>query len=344
MGSKKIQIAADGSSTWYTLPGNTGEFNFEAATVEDTIFGQDYASEFPDMGTWKVSANAIYKGFAGYQVVIKQTGDPITMTDEACTLVSGKTYQITAATKRLLDYATAVVVKVGGVDHTADVLNINYMSGKVTFASAYTVTGAVTVTGKYVPASQICAMNKFSLSQNADAVNNTDLCVAQANGGMNQFQMGLKKVSLELSGFYKSTSTFLTVIQARKPVILEINPDGGGATVARGFFLLSTDKESGKVGALEEEQVTAKLYVPDIQLLEAPFQWDISGSSTLNMAIRTLLTAWQTGTQVQVRYLENGVTGKQGNAIPTDVSLQGGMGSLNEFSVALTGSGGITII
>ena len=341
--AKKIQIAADGGSTWYTLPGNTGEFMAEAASVEDTVFGQDYKSEFPDMITWKVSANAIYKGFAGYQVVIKQTGDPVVMTTEAMTLVSGKTYRVTAATKCQFDYATPPTVYDNGVNHTADVQSINYLFGTVTFKSAYTVTGPVTVTGKYVPSSQICAMNKFSLSQNADSVDNTDLCVVQANGGMKQYQLGLKNVSLELSCFYKSTSTFLSVLEARKPIILEINPDGGGATVARGFFVLSSDKESGKVGALEDEAVTAKLYVPDIDLLEAPFQWVLT-NSTLNMAIVTLLNAWQSGSQVQVRYLENGVTGKQGNAVPTDVSLAGGMGALNEFTVALTGSGGITAI
>lgn len=342
--AKVIQIAPDAVNTWSTLPGNTGELNIDMSMIEDTVFGFSYKSEFPDMGNWTVNANAIYKGYAGYAVNIKQSGTSTAMTNEACTLVSGKTYQITATTKRIIDPLVAVVVKDGAVDHTADVLSIDYLAGTVTFKTAYTVTGAVTVTGNYLPTSQICAMNKYTLNMQAAAIDQTDLCIAQSNGGLMQYAMGLKTVGLNLSGFYKSTSTFRAALLARSPVIIDINPDGLGNSYCRGIFVAKSDKESGKVGELEAENVEFTLYVPDNALMASPFSWVHGGSSTLNTGVRTLLAAFAAGAQVQVKYLEDGVTGKQGNAIPVDLSLSGGKGSLNEFSVKLQGSGGLTVV
>lgn len=342
--AKKVRISPLAAATWVTLPGNTADFSIDADMLDDTIFGYDYKSEQPDIISWQVSANAIYKGFSGYQAVIKKTGAGVTMTDEAMELVSGKTYRITDTTKRLIDVTTTAVVKVGGVDQTANVLNIDYLFGKVTFLPAYTPGGAVTITGKYLPSSQICSMNKFTLSQQAESIDQTDLCVAQTNSGFRQYGVGLKSVSLELSGFYKTTNAFMDAVKNRSMVMIELNPDGGGQSVARGFFKPKNTKQSGKVGAQEEETVSYSLYLPDNSLLSVPFGWDHAGTSTLNTAIRTLLDAWQTSALVDVRYLEDGVAGKQGSAAPTDVSISGGLGALNEFSVQLQGSGGITVV
>lgn len=342
--AKKVRVAPATTTDWVTLPGNTADFDVSADMLEDTIFGQEYKSEFADILSWSLSANAIYKGYSGYQAIIKKTGAPVVMTDEPCALVSGKTYRVTDASKRLIDASASVVVEDNNVDHTADLENIDYLFGTVTFKSTYTVTGPVTITASYLPASQICAMNKYSLTQQADAVDETDLCIAQSNSGFRQYKVGLKSVSLELSGFYRTSSGFLTTIKNRSRVMIEINPDGSSKSLARGFFVAGSDKQSGKVGDLEEETINFSLYVPDTGLLKIPFGWSHDPTSTLNTGIRTLLNAWQTGEVVEVRYLEDGVTGKQGSAVPTNVSIAGGLGALNEFSVQLKGSGGITSI
>lgn len=340
--AKKVRVAPASTTSWVTLPGNTADFSADADMLDDTVFGHEFKSEQPDILMWQVSANAIYKGYSGYQAVIKKTGNPTVMTDEPMALVSGKTYRITDTTKRLIHVGTTVVVEDNNVDHTADVESIDFLFGTVTFKSTYAVTGSVTITGAFLPASQICAMNKYSLSQQAEAIDETDLCVAQTNSGFRQYKMGLKTLSLELNGFYKVTSAFLTTLKNRDKVMIEINPDGAGKSLARGFFVAKSDKQSGKVGALEEESVSFSLYVPDNDLLKYPFSWTHDATSTLNTGIRTLLDAWQTGALVEVRYLEDGTTGKQGSAVPTNVSLAGGLGALNEFSVQLRGSGGIT--
>lgn len=342
--AKKVRIAPATTTNWVTLPGNTADFSIDADMLDDTIFGHDYKSEQPDILSWQVSSNAIYKGFSGYQALIKKTGAATVMTDEPMALVSGLTYQITDTTKRLIDVATTVVVEDNNVNQTANVEKIDFLFGRVTFKSTYTPTGPITITGKYLPASQICAMNKFTLSQQAESIDETDLCVAQTNSGFRQYKVGLKSVSLELSGFYKATNAFLDAVKDRSLVMIELNPDGAGKSTARGFFKPKSDKQSGKVGALEEETMMYGLYIPDNDLLSAPFGWSHAVDSTLNGAIRTLLDAWQTSALVECRYLEDGTTGKQGSAAPTDVSLSGGLGALNEFSVQLQGSGGITTV
>lgn len=313
--------------------------------VDDTVFGQNFKSEFPDIAMWNVNANAIYKGYSGYAVVIKKTGTSTLMTAEPCSLVSGKTYQVTSATKRLFDQSAATMnVFDNGVNQNANVLSIDYQWGRVTFASGYTVTGPVTITTNYFPLSQICSMNKYSLTQSAEAVDNTDLCVAQANSGLRQYAIGLKTVGLELSGFYTTAAANRAALLARSRVVIEINPDGAGLSVARGWFTLKSAKQSGKVGALEDETLQYSLFVPDKTLQVSPFSWQHAAGTTLNTAIQTALNAWQNDAVVECRYLPDGVAGIQGSLIPTNVSLQGGLGQLNEFSFQGRGTGAITTV
>lgn len=340
--AKKVRVAPLTTSNWVTLPGNNADFDMEADMVDDTVFGQDFKSEQPDIISWGLSSNAIYKGYSGYQTIIKKSGASTVITNEAMTLVSGKTYQITDPTKRLLNQAVTAVVKCNGVDQTANVLNIDYLFGTVTFASAFTPTTPVTYTGAYLPSSQICSMNKFSLTMQAEAVDNTDLCVAQSNGGFKQYSLGLKTVGLELSGFYKASAAFATSLKNRDKLMIEINPDGIGNSTARGFFTPKSRKQSGKAGALEDESVSFSLWVPDNALMAVPFSWYHAAGTTLNVGIQTLLSAWLGGVGCETRYLEDGTTGKQGTAVPTNVSLAGGMGALNEFSCQLKGSGAYT--
>lgn len=342
--AKKIRIAPDGTTTWATLPGNSGDFGVSVETLDDTVFGHAFKSEQPDIISWTVSANAIYKGFGGYQAVIKKTGSAVAFTTEAASQDTGQIYQIDDTAKRIWDVATTFVVFDGGVDQTAEVESIDYLYGKVTFKDTYTVTGAITITGASVPSTQICSMNTFTLSQQAETNDVTDLCIAQSNGGFRQYDVGLRSVSLELSGFYKASNAFLDALKARATVIIELNPDGNSKSLVRGFFKPTAGSQSGNVGATEEESITYMLNVPDNDLLASPLSWDHAADTTLNTAVQTLLSAWHAGNGVEVRYLEDGATGKQGSAIPTDLSLSGGLGALSQFTVNLQGSGGITAV
>lgn len=339
--AKRVRISANGNDPWYTLPGNTAELRNEAGELNDTIFGQDFSSGETGLISWTLSANAIYKGFAGYIVSIKKSGTPVVMSGEAMSLVSGKTYRPTSSAHRLFDLDTAIVVKDNGVDHTADVKTIDYLSGQVTFKSAYTVTGPVTMDGAYMPSTEVAGSKSFTLTQTAETIDETDIPTAKVNGGCMVYSQGLKTVTLELSGIYKVANNWLQALKDRDTVIIEINPDNGGHSLCRGIFKFASQGQSGDVGALEEETLSLRLSVPDKALLAQPFSWYHEGSSTLNAGIKTCLDAWLAGDNVFVEYLPDGTDGHTGKAVVTDLSLTGGLEAMNEFTVNLQGSGAI---
>lgn len=335
---KRIQISPDDGSTWYTFPGNTGELNDEANAIKDTIFGQDFDSSQTGMINWNISANGLYKGFAGYVAKILKSGTATTFTDEAVTLITGNTYQISDATKNVWDRLTAVVVKDGATTLDAgDDYTVDYLFGRVTLTAP--PGGTVTISGKYLPMTQVAKANGFTLTQNANANDVSVFETAQANGGYQTYEPGLRTASLSLQGIYSASNGFRALLAARAELVIEINPDGGGKSVARGWFKAMGTGQSGDVGDLEQQTLNFALAVPAQEDISLPFKWVFASDSTLSMAMVTAINAWQTNVLPKINYLENGTTGVQGYAVLTDLSLTGGLNAMNEFAVKLQGSG-----
>lgn len=343
--AKRVQIASASNGTYYTLPGNSAELSNENGELTDTIYGQEYQSTESGIGSWSLKTNALIKGFAGYIVSIKKTGISTAMVDEAMALVSGKTYRITAAAKRIIDWNTAYTVK-GNAVAIADsnIQSINFLTGEVTFISSYTPTTPITISGSYLPTSEVAGAKQFTLTMTADATDTTDIPTAKTNGGYKTFQSGLNTAALELSGIYKSANGNAAALASRSPVIIEINPDNAGKAIARGIFKMVTQNQSGDVGALEEETVNFNLHVPDVQKMVTPFTWIIDATSTINVGVQNLINGWLNKTSVFAKYLPDGSTGFSGEAIVTEVSLGGGLEAMNEFSCTLRGTGATTTV
>ena len=345
MPAKVIQISDDGGSNYFTLPGNTGEFSDEGGVLEDTIFGQNFKSGQSSLINWGVKANALYKGFAGYQVDLKKPGTSTTMTAEAMTLVSGKTYKITNAAKNIWDRTGTFTVYDNAVNRNSQLLNVDYLYGQVTFLASYTVVGPVTVDGKYFPAVILAKYRNFTLNQTMEAIDNTDIPTAQGNSGHRTFSYGIKSVSLELGGVYAAANGYRTDLVNRTELIIEINPDGGGKSIARGFFLTTGRGQKGSVGELEEETVSLTLQVPTPTLgpLKTPFRWEFTASD-LSTSVQKMLQAYENETTLKVKYLPDGSTGLSGDCVVTDISLSGGLDAMNEFSVGLQGTGVVATV
>ena len=352
MSNKRIQVSDDNGSTYVTLPGNQGELTDEMGNVTDTIFGQTYESQSPTLGQWGVTSNGLYKGIAGYQAVIKKSGTPTTMTAEACNLVSGKTYQVTAATKRVISYADGLTVLDNAVDQTANVISIDYLTGKVTFATAYTPTGAITVTGKYMPMTQAAKGRSFNLQLSVNQLDETGYDDAQGNTGYRVFDEGLRSVSLELGGISKAATGWRDILVARSVLYVEVdlNAADPGKNIFRGFFRSMNRGQSGNQGDVESETVQLQLYVPEGDLVARPFGWDIASASTLNPAIKKILTAVEGQTTIKVRYLPSGaisqspLDGVVGDAIVAECSLANSIDGQNEFSFNFRGTGAASAV
>lgn len=337
--SKAVRVSSSGSTgTWFTLPGNKGDISNQAGEIDDTVFGQDFKSSQTGLIGCTISADGMYKGFAGYVAKLKKAGTTTAFTGEAMTLVSGKTYKITNPVKNVWDRTATFVVKDNAVDHTTDVLSIDFLFGRVTFKSAYTPTGPVTVDGKYLPMATVGRANGFTLTQTAAQIDNTDFDTAQSNNGFRVNGYGLKTVSLALQGIYDDANAFLPLLEARSEMVIEINPDGNSKSVARGWFKCLMEGSSGNVGALEQETVNFGLSVPAQQSgaatdINTPFEWIHDSSTTLNTAVQMAISAWANKTSLFVAYVPDGMAGVQAPCIITDVTLTGGLEVMNSFAI-----------
>ena len=97
---------------------------------------------------------------AAHNTVIKVNGTSTALSNAATTKLTANTvYQITDATKRVLDPNVAVLVEVdadgagggGYATAAADTYTVDYLFGKVTFNSDQGVNALVRVTGAYLP-------------------------------------------------------------------------------------------------------------------------------------------------------------------------------------------------
>jgi hypothetical protein len=357
MAAKRIRVSNDAGSSYHTLPGSTGELRNEANELNDTIFGQSFSSSEVGLIAGMIDSNSFYKGFAGYHADIQQmAGVTTSFTAEATTLVSGKTYRITDATKDVWDYTQAITVLDGAADVTDEVESIDFLFGIFTFNASFTPADTITVEGEFFPKVTVANGRSFNLTMTQEPIDDTDYETAQANDGRNTFQYGLKTVALEIGGVFASSNGWLTALQGRSDVIIEIAPVGseGDDSRARGIFRVNRQSQSGDVGNLEEETVNFTLKVPqqsdvptvgfDEELLLTPFRWNHPAGTNLATAVQICLNAWEEETTLLAQYLDDGVNGQEADALVSEISITGGLEAMNEFSVGLQLSGALSTV
>jgi hypothetical protein len=186
---------------------------------------------------------------AGYSAKLYRSGTSTSMTAEATTLVTGKTYRITNAAKRMLDPAVAVVVDDGGSPVSAsDILSIDYLHGLVTFDPSYTVSGAITFDANYLPLSQIADVYTASFSTSVMMLDDTvyeDTTVSR--------KAGLKDLSGSFSA-YDEAATAISSLMAAGTVLYLTWMQTGSATAdhLRARVLLESEDASVAVDGLVE--------------------------------------------------------------------------------------------
>jgi len=291
-----------------------------------------------------MSTNALYKGFAGYSATIKKSGTSTAVTGGGMTQVGAtSTWEATSSANNMWDRNVTVTVYNDAVDVTSDVESIDYLWGRVTFTSGSEPAGVVTADFNYLPSSAYGVAREFTLTQNAETVDTTDLDTAQGNGGFRTFDASTRDVSLSLSGFYNLSNGFKTLLEGRDELIIEINPSGSSTESAcRGFFKPVSTNQSGDFGGAEDEGVEFQLSVPDSDI--TPFSWVHPSTTTIPTAIQKAITAWQDELTYKYKYLDNGVAGQSGDGLITDISLSSGLSAMSEFSVSIQGTGTRTTV
>jgi hypothetical protein len=263
------------------------------------------------------------------------------MVVEPMTLVSGLRWKITNATREIWDRSVTFTVFDNAVDVTASVASFDYLFGEIVFVTGYVATTPITITGAFFPTTNLGKANAFTMTQTADTIETSDFATVQGNGGYRTFLQGLKTVGIDVTSFYDVTAGFRAALIARDELIVELDPAGTGESVARGFFRIGTENQSGDVGALEEESVSLTLNVP--LGAEIPFGWEHT-ATTLSTAVQIVLDAWLTGDIIDVRYLYDGTNGVTGDCIITDMTLAGGIDNMNEFTITFQGTDGVSSV
>jgi len=213
-------------------------------------------------------------GLAGYTTTVKMTGTPTAMSSEAMSTNStaANTYKVTTATKRIFDRAASFsffeATTTGGRAAIAagDISAIDYLFGKVTFSS--TQSEPVTVSGNYLPATNVAGANTYGMDMTRELLDRTDF----TSTGFRQRHPGLVDVSLTVSRFDSVDLTFINAINSTQTVVCEVRPGGTGSSEAgRGFFLVESENRSGDISGLETGELSFQLDGSS----EGAFSWGV---------------------------------------------------------------------
>lgn len=338
-GAKIIRVADLNETEWFNIPGSTGDLSREKDAADDTIFGASWTSEQPTLINWSVSADAFYRGFAGYRSVLRRMGTPTSFTNQAMEQEDGQTYIISDLDFTPWNWQEDIVVEDGAVAvDSSDIVEIDPLFGRVTFADDYVVSGPITVSGEYFPLETFGNANSFDLTQTADTTETTSFEIAQDNGGFMTMRPTLRTASLSLTAFYRSDNDFDEPLREDEQFIVEIDPAGNGETRARGIYRVQTNSQTGDVGGDEESTVDLVLSVPEGFV---PFSWYFEEENNMPGGLRLILNAYLNRENVMVEYLPEGLgePGNKGEVIITDTSLSSEVNGIVEASIELQGTG-----
>jgi hypothetical protein len=191
---------------------------------------------------------------AGKRALIKVSGAATAFTAEATTMSGVNTvYQITDATKRILDRTATITVKDGGVP-TVEAYTLDRLRGKVTFGSA--VARVITIDGSYLPMSTAAKCRAFGFTISAANLDDSDFESVQASGGFISRRQGLLDVSGTLGRRWTTDTYFSDALTAGVPVVIEFFLDYTSTTPHLCVWaLLDKDGAQAAVDGLVEEDV-----------------------------------------------------------------------------------------
>lgn len=198
-------------------------------------------------------------GVAGYRTQIKLGGTPTPFTDTATTALSSVKYQITDATKRVLDRDTLPTVKDTAVAVDSSLYTLDYLFGVITFTAV--PSGDVTVSGSYLPvgsSERIANVTTYELNMGGTLLDDTNLKSAQDSSGYRNRIYGLQDTSVSLSGFHDMSSAVEDALNNRSAVLIDVD-SVGIAGIYRGWFKVENKNLSGGVDELESEDISLQL-------------------------------------------------------------------------------------
>ena len=185
---------------------------------------------------------------AGRLRAIKVSGTKALLTAEATSTSDNKTYQITNADKRVLDYSETITVDDGG-SPTAESYTLNRLNGTVTFDSADT--RVITIDGYYLPMSTAAYAHSDSINVACDILN------TEKYGDTYKDKIaGLKGAEGSLSQWDVTDTTYEDDLIAGLPVVLETRDESGDTVIDRMWIILNAVEMSAAIGSPQDMSVS----------------------------------------------------------------------------------------
>ena len=196
-------------------------------------------------------------GTAAYTTLIRSGGQSVGFLDEAMTQDANdpKVWQITDATRQVLDRDIPVVVEDNGNPLLAADFSIDYLFGIVTLVN--NPAGAVTVSGSYIPMTEVVGASQHTINLTGDILDDSNY--KESRGTHNRTKKyGMTDCNITLERFYDLQKTFKTHLSNRDVVMVEVQP-AGLSEVLRGWFVVESGNSAGDLSALETESLSFQL-------------------------------------------------------------------------------------
>ena len=191
-------------------------------------------------------------GVAGKGALIKKSGTRTAFSDESMSNTAGNTFQIDDTAKQVLDRDIIPTFYEDDFEIAAsDILKIDYLYGRVTFATAKT--GDITLDGNYMPMSNVAGATEGSLNRTAQLLDSTSL----SNSGYRTKTYGLRDVAVNITRFDDMQYAFTDILANRTACVIEIAPDTNKSY--RGWFKVESSGLTLDINALLDESITFTL-------------------------------------------------------------------------------------
>ena len=335
--SKLLQVSAD-NSTWVNLPADSPTLSINNSPQETTTLGNNdgFKSRTYGLKDFSISAEGNFVPINVYSFTLKKSGTSTAMTDEAMSNTTGNSYKIDAAAKEIFDRDADFVFKDGGsVIAVGSIASIDYLSGTVTLTGA--ASGAVTVTGNYIPVTASIDATTASLEMNAELEETTSV-----NSGANNYKTRtpkLKDVSISISSYYDVNRAVFGNLNAAETVLAEITLGGSALQTIRGWFMVESNNASGGVADVESEEISLQLNGN----AKSAFSWSYPASG-FDVGLSLLTGNYFNGGALYARYYPEGVgnAGQKGPVLVESFSLALDVNNKTTFSVTLQCNGELT--
>lgn len=324
------------------IPAKNASLNLEGDQIDITNYItagdngiKNYLVGLLDAG---IESDGNLSSVQGYLMELKKSGSTTALTDEPMSVVTGKTYQVTDAAKRLFDPNVALVFEDNGTPvNVSNIESINYLFGRVTFTSGYSVTGPITVaSGSYLPLATVAQnTGAFEIALTADVLDATTRPDAQGNGGLKVNKVGLIDSSASAERLDDLQRVYKDLLIARTPFVIE-SKLAGGALITRGWYTLRTVNGEGAVDGLEMENMEFAPYGP---AAGEAFSYLATGS--FNAGLLAALDAFFARDTVEVKYLIDSENGHAINCYVSQLTISADM-STETFNLSLVGAGALS--